>query len=432
MGFRKMTLSHETLSSLDKLGYSSPTEVQEKAIPLILQGENLIVRSQTGTGKTAAFGIGIIEKIAEDSRKKVLVIAPTRELAVQIGEEVAAIGEGHGIRVAVVYGGQKIEQQERKLQKGVEVLVATPGRLLDHEERGNINLAEYPIVVLDEADRMLDMGFKDEMDRIMNAVPEGRTVLLFSATLDELILELAEGYMKGPAEILEVGEKEKVEKIEEEFVYLARRKKYPKIREILRAKDYGRVLIFMSTKRGVDYLYERLREDGFKADGIHGDMNQGKRERVLEGFKEGKIRILVASDVAARGIHVEGIELIVNYDEAQDADTHLHRIGRTGRMGMEGRAVTFVETAEEEGRDRNRTDHPDFAWMKRGGDPFTRPMRRDSGSRRGRDSHGRGSSRGDSRSRGARPSGRESSYGRDSGRRPSRGRRNFGPRKKKG
>ncbi|MBN2121582.1 DEAD/DEAH box helicase [Candidatus Micrarchaeota archaeon] len=394
MGFRKMQLSGQTVSSLEKMGYLSPTEVQQKAIPLILQGENIIVRSQTGTGKTAAFGIGIIEQVAEGSGRKVLVLAPTRELAVQIGKEVSEIGSGHGIKVAVVYGGQKIEQQERKLQHGVEVLVATPGRLLDHEERGNVNLSEYGIVVLDEADRMLDMGFKDEMDRIMKGVPEKRTVLLFSATLDELIMELAEGYMRGPAEILEVGEKERAEKIEEEFVYIARRKKYPKLRELLKAGAFNKALIFMSTKRGVDYLYERLREDGFRADGIHGDMNQGKRERVLEGFKEGKIKILVASDVAARGIHVEDIELIINYDEAQDADTHLHRIGRTGRMGKAGRAITFVETPEEEERDRNRVDHPDFAWMRRGGDPF----RGSFNGPRGDSSRGRGSSRDSRRS----------------------------------
>jgi ATP-dependent RNA helicase DeaD len=234
----------------------------------------------------------------------------------------------------------------------------------------------------------------------------------------------------------------------------------------------------MSTKRGVDYLYERLREDGFRAEGIHGDMNQGRREKVMNGFKEGKTSILVASDVAARGIHVEGIELIVNYDEAQDADTHLHRIGRTGRMGEEGRAVTFVETAAEEDKDRNRADHPDFAWMKRSGDPFRRPPGRNFGSRDSRDSRGRDprgrssgrySGRGDSRSRERGPGGsrygRESGgwggsggysrrdsgergsrrssggysrelgggrSGRDSGERPSRGRRNFGPRKKKG
>lgn len=366
MGFAKMALGEKTLSALDRLGYHRPTEVQEKVIPLILQGENLIVRSQTGTGKTAAFGIGIIERLDAEPDKKALVIAPTRELALQIGQELRGIASEHRHRISVVYGGQKIEVQIRDLAKGVDILVATPGRLVDHIERGNVDLSEFEIVVLDEADEMLDMGFKEEMDRIMGLVPQKRNVLLFSATVDELILEIAQGYIRGPAEIIEVGEKESSAQVREDFVHTARRKKYANLKRILGEGKYERVLIFMSTKRGVDYLYERLREDGFRADGIHGDMSQARREKVMDSFKKGKTHILVASDVAARGIHVENIELIVNYDEAQDADTHIHRVGRTGRMGKEGRAITFVETRDEEDRDRNSKDHPDFAWMKGG------------------------------------------------------------------
>lgn len=366
MGFRKMALDEKTLNALEKLEYTKPTEVQEKTIPLILMGENLIVRSQTGTGKTAAFGIGLIERMDAEPGKRALVLAPTRELAVQIGEELKGIAQEHRHRIVVVYGGQKIEPQERALRRGVDILIATPGRLLDHAERANVSLSEFSIVVLDEADRMLDMGFKDEMDRIMNQIPEKREVLLFSATVDELIKELADNYIKGTAEVIEIGEKKRAEKIKEDFVQIPRRKKYAELRKILQKGDYRKVLIFMSTKRGVDYLYERLKEDRFHADGIHGDMSQARRERVMGKFKEGKVRVLVASDVAARGIHVEDVELIVNYDEAQDADTHLHRVGRTGRMGKMGRAITFIEAPETE-KDRNRVDHPDFAWMKGGG-----------------------------------------------------------------
>ncbi len=362
-----MALSSKTLAALDKLGYHTPTEVQLKTIPLILQGENLIVRSQTGTGKTAAFGIGLIELLDAERGKKALVIAPTRELAMQIAEELKGIAQEHHHKIAVVYGGQKIDVQFRHLDKGVDILIATPGRLIDHAERGTVNLSEFGIVVLDEADEMLDMGFKDEMDRIMGSIPENRTVLLFSATLDELILDLASHYIKGPAETLELGEKERAAQIKEDFVQVSRRKKFANLKRILGQGQYKKVLIFMSTKRGVDYLYTRLRESGYKADGIHGDMTQARRERVMGAFKAGKTHILVASDVAARGIHVEDIELIVNYDEAQDADTHLHRVGRTGRMGKEGRAVTFIESRDEEDKDRNKDDHPDFAWMKSGG-----------------------------------------------------------------
>ena len=371
-----MALSAKTIHTLDKLGYHLPTEVQQRTIPLILQGENLIVRSQTGTGKTAAFGIGIIELLDVERGKKALVIAPTRELAMQIAAELKGIAAEHHHRIAVVYGGQKIDVQFRHLDKGVDILIATPGRLLDHVELGTINLSEFGIVVLDEADEMLDMGFKDEMDRIMGAVPQERTVLLFSATLDELILELASNYINGPAETIELGEKECVAQIKEDFVQVSRRKKFANLKRILGEGKYKKVLIFMSTKRGVDYLYARLRESGYKADGIHGDMSQARRENVMSGFKAGKIHVLVASDVAARGIHVEDIELIVNYDEAQNADVHLHRVGRTGRMGKEGRAITFIESREEEDKDRNQESHPDFAWMKSGGRVGRSPHRR--------------------------------------------------------
>ncbi len=366
--FSQMSLSQKTLSSLNRLGYITATEVQEKAIPLILLGENLIVRSKTGTGKTAAFGIGLIERLVAEPGKRALVLAPTRELAIQIHKELSDISREQHLKLAVVYGGAGMEPQIQALRKKPEIIIATPGRLLDHAERGNVHLGHYEIVVLDEADEMLDMGFKDEMDRIMSQIPENRNVLLFSATVDELILELVSNYMRGPAETIEVGEKERVETISEDFVQVSRKDKFVKLKEILRAQDYGRVLIFMATKRGVDFLHDKLVNNGFHAEGIHGDLSQARRERVMNSFKEGKTKILVASDVAARGIHVEDIGLIVNYDEAQDADTHLHRVGRTGRMGKEGKAITFVESVEAaQSESRNDTNHPDFAWMSGGG-----------------------------------------------------------------
>jgi len=406
-----MALSNKTLAALDELGYHQPTDVQLKTIPLILQGENLIVRSQTGTGKTAAFGIGLIELLDSSPEKKALIIAPTRELAIQISDELKGIAREHNHKIAVVYGGQKIDVQFRQMDKGVDILIATPGRLLDHVERGTVNLSEFSIVVLDEADEMLDMGFKDDMDKIMNGVPKDRVVLLFSATLDELILDLASNYIVGSAETLELGEKESGSKIKEDFVQVSRRKKFANLKRILGEGDYRRVLIFMSTKRGVDYLYTRLRESGYKADGIHGDLSQHRREKVMDAFKAGKTHILVASDVAARGIHVEDIELIVNYDEAQDADTHIHRVGRTGRMGKMGRAVTFIESREEEDKDRNKADHPDFAWMKDGGRSRSFEGRRSNRRQREQDPNLTGN-----RDRRRRPRAHE-----------KRGRRNYGP-----
>lgn len=372
MRFEEMNLREQTLSALAAMGYENPTEVQEKVVPLIIEGKNVVTRSKTGTGKTAAFGIGIVERLLAGTARKALVLAPTRELTVQVTKELKDIAANCGLRIATVYGGVSLNPQIEELRRGVDVLVATPGRLLDHVERRNVDLSQFDVVVLDEADRMLDMGFRDEMDRVMERIPKERTVLLLSATLEPAIMEAASRYM-GESVIVEIGEKEAPREISEHSVEATRFEKFAKLRKILAEHQDEKVMIFTATKIFADKLAEKLVMKGFKADSLQGDMSQAARERVLEKFKEGHIKILVATDVASRGLHIDDVGLIINYDMAQDDDTHLHRVGRTGRMGSEGKAITFAERKETK-IERFREDHPDFAWMREGLDSYKRPQ----------------------------------------------------------
>jgi ATP-dependent RNA helicase DeaD len=356
MKFKEMGVNDRTIAALESMGYVDATEVQEKSIPLILQGEELVVRSQTGTGKTAAFGIGIIDIIATDKTKKALVLAPTRELALQITKELRAIAKNQHMNIFAVYGGQDIHGQERLIRQGFEIIIATPGRLLDHYKRGNLELSEFNLVVLDEADRMLDMGFKEDIDSILDKVNEQRQMMLFSATIDNRVKVIANSYMNAPV-LVEAGSEGKVETIEEETVHLTRAEKYRKLREILSSGITTRTIIFVSTQRCAEYLCNRLNEDGINAKDLHGGKSQNQRERVMHAFKEGKFHILVATDVASRGLHIEDISHIINYDVANDPETHTHRIGRTGRMGKEGRAITFIETDAFAPRGRTSSHH---------------------------------------------------------------------------
>ncbi len=354
MKFKEMGVSDRTIAALESMGYVDATEVQEKSIPLVLQGEELVVRSQTGTGKTAAFGIGIIELIVADKTKKALILAPTRELALQITKELRAIAKNQHMNIYAIYGGQDIHGQERLLRQGFEIIAATPGRLLDHSNRGNINLADFNIIVLDEADRMLDMGFKDDIDSILNNVSEQRQMMLFSATIDRRVKVIANSYMNAPS-LVEVGSEGKVETIAEEFINTTRSEKYRRLVDLLTHDTAKRTIVFVATQRCAEYVCERLNNDGIEARELHGGKSQNQRERVMNGFKEGRFNILIATDVASRGLHVEDISHVINYDEANDPETHTHRIGRTGRMGKEGKAITFVETDAFVPRGRGRT-----------------------------------------------------------------------------
>ncbi len=365
MEFSDMGLSENTLLALAKLNYVEPTEVQEKAIPQIISGRNLIVRSHTGTGKTAAFGIGIIERIAAGTSKKALILTPTRELAVQVGKELRGIGQFHQTRVIIAYGGASINVQLDELRGGVDVLVATPGRLIDLTERGAVRIGEFDIGILDEADQMLDMGFIDDVTSILDKLPKQRLTLLLSATLDESIMSIAHKYVSSP-ETIEIGEIEAAGTIKQEHLETTDREKFPRLLEVLRSHADMKTLVFRETKLGSSRLQERLWQRGFRAGVLQGDMSQAQRNRTLADFKEGRIKILVATNVPARGLHIDNLGLIVNYDRAQSEEIHLHRIGRTGRMGQEGKAINFVQRKETL-QERMSEDHPDFAWMKQGG-----------------------------------------------------------------
>jgi len=341
--FKDMSISQRTLSALGEMGYEDATEVQEKSIPLLLQGEDIIVRSQTGTGKTAAFGIGLIEIVAKDRTKKGLILAPTRELALQITKELRSIAQNHSLHIFAVYGGAGMGGQVASLRRGFDILIATPGRLLDHVRRGSLKLGYTNIIVLDEADRMLDIGFKRDIDHIMGMTNRERQVLLFSATIDSRIREISSEYMAMPS-LIEVGPVGKVEQIEEEFISLTRAEKILRLKEILLREPTSRTIVFAASKRGVEKVCKQLNEHRIEARFLHGGKSQSQRERAVRDFKEGRFRILIATDVAARGLHVDDVSHVINYDQADSPDTHTHRIGRTARMGGKGKATTFVET----------------------------------------------------------------------------------------
>ena len=343
MKFKDMGISQRTTSALEEMGYVDATEVQEKTIPLILQNEDVIVRSQTGTGKTAAFGIPIIEMISKDKNNKCLILAPTRELALQITKELRSIAHNHAMHVFAVYGGTGMWNQRASLRKGFDILIATPGRLLDHLQQGNLRLNQVNCVVLDEADRMLDIGFKPDIDRILALVNPTRQTFLFSATIDDRIKAMSRSYMRTP-KIIEVGPIGKIVKIEEHAIHLGRAEKLQKLAEILRHEPMTRTIVFVRSKRAVEFVCRKLNTNGIEAGYIHGDKSQSQRERTIREFREGRFMILIATDVAARGIHVDDVNHIINYDEADSPDTHTHRIGRTARMGKAGKATTLIET----------------------------------------------------------------------------------------
>ena len=389
MEFENLNLSEKTLNAIRKLNYTNPTQVQQKVIPQIISGKDLIVRSQTGTGKTAAFGIGIIEKLTQNSSSKVLVLAPTRELAIQVCTEVSNLSQFHSLKVRVVYGGQSINVQSDELRSGVDILVATPGRLLDLYRRGEVDFSSFNILVLDEADQMLDLGFKDDLDQIIGLLPKQRQTVLVSATIDDNVMRMVRD-CNHPIHI-EVGEQHVASTITEEIVETTPREKFSHLVRVLREHMGLKTLIFVETKFGVEKIRDKLYQDGFKVGMLQGDMSQASRNSVLENFKKGHFSILVATNVASRGLHIDNLGLIINYDQAQTEELHLHRVGRTGRMGHSGKAISFVLKTESR-EERMNEDHADFAWMKRGGNPFAR-----TNDRSRNDNYSRRSNQGDSR-----------------------------------
>ncbi len=345
--FSDLGLSDEIIRSVSTMGFEEATPIQQETIPLAMQGRDIIGQAQTGTGKTAAFGIPLLEKLAIDSERiQGIVLTPTRELAVQVAEELNKLGQFKGIHTLPIYGGQEIERQIRALKKRPHVIVATPGRLMDHMRRHTIRLQEIKIVILDEADEMLNMGFVEDIETILQEIPEERQTLLFSATMPRQIQNLAQRFMKNP-EIIRTKSKEiTVSNIEQHYMEVQEKLKFDVLCRLLDIQSPELAIVFGRTKRRVDELSEALTKRGYSAEGIHGDLTQSKRDSVMRQFKDGTIEVLVATDVAARGLDIGGVTHVYNFDIPQDPEGYVHRIGRTGRAGKTGLAQTFVTPRE--------------------------------------------------------------------------------------
>jgi ATP-dependent RNA helicase DeaD len=345
--FYELGLSNELMKAIRRMGFEETTPIQAETIPLSLQNKDVIGQAQTGTGKTAAFGIPLVEKIdVTNEAIQGLVVAPTRELAIQVSEELYKIGAVKRVRVLPIYGGQDIGRQIRALKKRPHIIVGTPGRIIDHINRKTLRLENVHTVVLDEADEMLNMGFIDDIEAILSNVPEKRQTLLFSATMPEPIRRIAERFMNEP-QIVKVQAKEMtVPNIQQYYLEVQEKKKFDILTRLLDIQAPELAIVFGRTKRRVDELAEALNLRGYAAEGIHGDLSQAKRLSVLRKFKEGSIEILVATDVAARGLDISGVTHVYNFDIPQDPESYVHRIGRTGRAGKTGVAMTFVTPRE--------------------------------------------------------------------------------------
>jgi ATP-dependent RNA helicase DeaD len=348
LSFVDLGLPDPIQKAIKDLGFEEPTPIQSLAIPLLRDGRDVIGQAHTGTGKTAAYGIPIVETVDPVGKQpQALVLCPTRELAIQVSEELRKLSRyRRGIIILPVYGGQPIERQLHALRAGVQVVIATPGRLLDHLDRRSISLAAVKTVVLDEADEMLDMGFRDDIEMILRSTPSDRQTVLFSATMSQQILDLAGKYLKNPRTVQVMHDKLSVPKIEQSYFEVRESGKIDVLSKLLDLYDPRLTLIFANTKRRVDEIVSQLQARGYLAEGLHGDMNQSQRERVMGKFREGNIDILIATDVAARGIDVPDVDLVVNFDVPQDPEYYIHRIGRTGRAGKSGRSFTFVSGKE--------------------------------------------------------------------------------------
>lgn len=342
--FENMNLSSEIQQAIKEMGFEEPSPIQAKAIPVIMQGRDIIGQAQTGTGKTAAFGIPMLEMIDPGMKKvQAIILCPTRELAIQVAEELGRLGKyKRSIYVLPVYGGQPIDRQIRGLKKGVQIVIGTPGRVMDHLDRGTLRLDFIKCVILDEADEMLDMGFREDIEIILKRIPDKRQTLLFSATMPQPILDLTAKYQNEPHFIKVVHKELTVPSIEQTYYDVKEKTKLEVLTRLIDLHNPKLALIFCNTKRRVDELVEKLQARGYSVDGLHGDMKQSQRDRVMSRFRTAGIDLLVATDVAARGLDVDDVEIVFNYDLPPDEEYYVHRIGRTGRAGRTGQAVTFI------------------------------------------------------------------------------------------
>ena len=346
--FEDLGLSKEVLKAVEDMGFEEASPIQVLAIPPLLAGRDVVGQAQTGTGKTAAFGIPILERVdARNKAPQALVLCPTRELAIQVAEEIGKLGaHKRGLFTLPVYGGQPIERQFRALAKGAQIIVGTPGRVMDHMERGTLKLNQIVMAVLDEADEMLDMGFRDDIEAILEKTPETCQTIFFSATMAPAIMDLAKRFLNNP-EILKITQKVlTVPTIEQEYYEVRPHQKMDALCRVLDSQGFRKALVFCSTKRSVDEVSTHLQTRGYQADGLHGNLAQPQRDRVMSRFRTGGIEILVATDVAARGIDVDDVDAVINYDIPNDVENYVHRIGRTGRAGRAGKAFTFVTARE--------------------------------------------------------------------------------------
>ncbi len=350
--FSNLSLAEPLLRALNEKNYTEPSPIQAQAIPYLLQGRDLIGVAQTGTGKTAAFALPILQRLTASTapllpkRPRALILAPTRELAAQIAQSFGAYGKFLKLSHAAIFGGVSLSPQIRALSHGVDILIATPGRLQDLERQKHVFLDKVEIFVLDEADRMLDLGFVHEIKRIITKLPPKRQSLLFSATMPLAIQELASSIVHNPARVEVTPVSSTAERIEQQVAFVNRNDKSKALVHFINQHPTGLVLAFVRMKHMANKLVDQLARDGVKAEAIHGNKSQGARQRALENFRSGRSRVLVATDIAARGIDVKGISLVVNYDLPEEPESYVHRIGRTARAGMDGQAIAFCDSSE--------------------------------------------------------------------------------------
>ncbi|KAA8999824.1 DEAD/DEAH box helicase [Paenibacillus spiritus] len=345
--FAEFDLEPKVLQAITELGFEEATPIQEQSLPIALSGSDMIGQAQTGTGKTAAFGIPLITKIPREEEKIVaLIMTPTRELAIQVAEEIGKLSRFKGLRSLPIYGGQDIGRQIRGLKKKPQIIIGTPGRLLDHINRKTIRLDDVKTVVLDEADEMLDMGFMEDIQSILKLVPEERQTMLFSATMPPNIQRLAQQFLKNPQHVSVIPKQVSAPLIDQAYIEVPERQKFEALSRLIDMESPDLAIVFGRTKRRVDELSEALQKRGYSADGLHGDLSQNQRDAVMRKFRDGSIDVLVATDVAARGLDVSGVSHVINFDLPQDPESYVHRIGRTGRAGKEGTAWSFVTPRE--------------------------------------------------------------------------------------
>ncbi|MTI67034.1 MAG: DEAD/DEAH box helicase [Firmicutes bacterium] len=342
--FNELNLSKQLERAIQDMGFEEATPIQSKSIPKLMEGLDVIGQAQTGTGKTASFGIPILEKVnTKDKNVQALILCPTRELAIQVSEEIRRLGKyKKGIKTLPVYGGQPINRQIRALKKGVQIVIGTPGRVMDHMRRKTLKINNLKMVVLDEADEMLNMGFREDIETILDDTPNKRQTVLFSATMPRAIKDIAKNYQNSPKTIKVAHKMVTVPSIEQYYFEIKRSNKFEILTRLIDIHNPKLTLVFCNTKKKVDELAGQLQGRGYFSDALHGDMKQRQRDRVMNKFRKGNVDVLVATDVAARGIDVDDIELVINYDVPQDEEYYVHRIGRTGRAGRSGKAYTFV------------------------------------------------------------------------------------------